>query len=92
MGTYLGLVAGHREQHLGHSVAYVVPDHISDKEQRDEHSDAGKHQEAPAFAGHSCASAYQEMAYLLDGAVKNDSGAPGEYADYETEQQEPAVF
>ena len=45
MRTYLGLILGNRLKHFCHSVADIVLDNVSDKQHRDEHTDARIYQE-----------------------------------------------
>ena len=86
----LGVIARDGQQGLRHAVTDVVPDHIAHQQQGDQHTDAGKDQVLPVVA--TVEALVEQALHRVDGPVKNDGGAPREYADHQTEQQEPAAF
>ena len=86
----LRVVAGHGQQGLGHAVADVVPDHVTDQQQRDQHADARQDQVLPVVGGVELL--VEQTPHRVDGPVQNDGGAPGEHADHQTQQEKFAVF
>ncbi len=86
-----GLVAGHRKQHLGDPVSYIVLYDELEQKQRNQHSHTGKYQKAP-FVRAALEAAVERAPDDFYGTVKDDSGAPGEYADNKTQVQKFVLF